>query len=58
MTTIKVAKVGALLPVLVADGRAPEIPEAADTYGWLVGSWELDVYRYWGKDVSAHRIKG
>jgi hypothetical protein len=58
MTTIEVAKVGALLPVLEAHGRAPEIPEAADAYGWLVGSWELDVYRYWGKDVSAHRIKG
>jgi hypothetical protein len=38
MTTIEVAKVGALLPVLAAHGRAPEIPEAADAYGWLVGS--------------------
>ena len=57
MTTIEVAKVGALLPVLAAHGRAPEIPEAADVYGWLIGSWELDVYRYWGKDVSPDRIK-
>lgn len=29
---------------LAAPGRAPEIPEAADAYGWLIGSWELDVY--------------
>jgi hypothetical protein len=58
MTTIEVAKVGALLAVLPAHGRAPEIPEAADAYGWLIGSWELDVYRYWRKDVSAHHIKG
>ena len=58
MTTIEVAKVGALPAVLAAHGRAPEIPEAADAYGWLIGSWELDVCRYWGKDVSTHRIKG
>jgi hypothetical protein len=38
MTTIEVAKVGALLAVLAAHGRAPEIPEAADSYGWLIGS--------------------
>jgi hypothetical protein len=58
MTTIKVAKVGALLLVLAADGRAPEIPELRmPTDGWS-GVGELDVYRYWGKDVSAHRIKG
>ena len=24
---------------LGASGRSPEIPEAADLYGWLVGSW-------------------
>jgi hypothetical protein len=44
--------------LLVARGRAPEIPEAADAYGWLVGSWELDVRRYWGIDVSARGLKG
>src|SRR5262249_36141868 len=26
---------------LVASGRSPEIPEASDVYGWLVGSWNL-----------------
>jgi hypothetical protein len=49
---------GDLLAALSAPGRAREIPESADAYGWLVGSWELDVIRYWARDVSAHRIKG
>src|SRR5262245_44400376 len=41
-----------------AQGRSPEIPESSDVYGWLVGSWELEVRRYWGMDVSAHGLKG
>jgi hypothetical protein len=41
----------------VAPGRSAEIPEAADAYGWLIGSWELDV-RHYGVDVSALGIKG
>jgi len=32
------------LNALSAAGRSPEIPEAADAYGWLTGSWALDVY--------------
>jgi hypothetical protein len=43
---------------LSAPGRSPDIPESADAYGWLVGSWELDVRRYWGVDVSAQRLTG
>jgi hypothetical protein len=42
---------------LAAPGRSPEIPEAADVYGWLVGSWELDVYDYQA-DGSVRRSKG
>ena len=42
---------------LTAPGRSPEIPEAADVYGWLVGSWELDVL-YYRVDVAALQIKG
>ena len=42
---------------LAAAGRSPEIPEGADCYGWLAGSWELDVRRYW-VDVSSQGIKG
>jgi hypothetical protein len=32
--------------VLIAMHRSPEIPEAADLYGWLIGSWKLDVVAY------------
>jgi hypothetical protein len=42
---------------LAAPGRSPEIPEAADAYGWLIGSWELDIVHY-RIDVRARRIKG
>jgi hypothetical protein len=38
--------------LLAANGRAPEIPEAADVYGWLIGSWDLDVHRYAGAEVA------
>ena len=43
---------------LAASGRSSEISEADDAYGWLVGSWELDVRHYWAVDVSAQGIKG
>ena len=43
---------------LAADGRSPEIPEAADVYGWLCGSWDLTVLRYRGIDVSARGLTG
>jgi hypothetical protein len=44
--------------VLPAAGRSSEIPESADAYGWLVGSWELDVVHYWAMNVSGRGIKG
>jgi hypothetical protein len=31
---------------LAATGRSREIPEAMDAYGWLIGSWELDLTGY------------
>jgi hypothetical protein len=43
---------------LIASGRSPEIPESADVYGWLVGSWQLDVLHYKAIDVSSQHIKG
>jgi hypothetical protein len=43
--------------LLAAATRSPEIPETADVYGWLVGSWELDVRTFWATDVSAQGIK-
>lgn len=42
---------------LLAEGRSPEVPEAADAYGWLVGSWDLDVRHYW-VDVSSRGLEG
>ena len=46
------------LGLLQAPGRSPEIPEAQDAYGWLVGSWELDVLHYKAVDVSLKKFKG
>jgi hypothetical protein len=43
---------------LVASGRSPEIPESEDVYGWLVGSWELDVIHYKTVDLSSRNLKG
>ena len=42
---------------LAAPARAPEIPAEHDIYGWLAGSWELDVIRY-GVDVRDRAIRG
>ena len=42
--------------LLASPGRSPEIPESADIYGWLVGSWELEILTYW-TDVSARGLK-
>lgn len=44
--------------VLAARGRSPEITESEDVYGWLVGSWELEVLHYAGVDVSHLNLKG
>jgi hypothetical protein len=44
--------------LLASPGRSTEIPESADLYGWLVGSWELDARVYWGIDVSGRGLKG
>jgi hypothetical protein len=44
--------------LLSASGRSPEIPETADVYGWLVGSWELEVLHYKGLDLSSPKITG
>jgi hypothetical protein len=53
----RIEKADSLHPVLRAAGRSPDIPEEADAYGWLVGTWELDVLHYWAQDVSALGLK-
>jgi len=57
MTTLAAQDRGILANALMATERSPEIPEQEDIYGWLIGSWDLDVYRY-GVDVSSLGIKG
>jgi len=57
MPTIEAAGIQEFQSALGAQGRSPEIPEADDVYGWLVGSWELDVCRYWGVDVTERGLK-
>ena len=32
--------------VLLAESRSAEIPQTEDLYGWLVGSWDLEVVGY------------
>jgi hypothetical protein len=36
---------------LLTTRRSPEIPDASDLYGFLVGSWTLEVRRYAGIDT-------
>jgi hypothetical protein len=47
-----------LYSALGAAGRSHEIPESADVYGWLLGSWELDIEYYAGVPVAALGLKG
>lgn len=44
--------------LLFAPARSSEIPESEDVYGWLVGSWVLDVLRYRAVDLSQEKIIG
>ena len=44
--------------LLGAERRSPEITEAHDIYGWLVGSWELEVVHYKAVDVSGLSLRG
>lgn len=43
---------------LAAPGRSTDIPESTDVYGWLVGSWELEVLHYKAADLRARHIQG
>jgi hypothetical protein len=52
------AFVAALISSDRAAGRAPLLPAAADLYGWLVGSWTLEVRHYAGVEVAALDLRG
>lgn len=47
-----------LIRLLHSRTRSSDIPESADVYGWLVGSWELDVLYYRATDLRSHNVKG
>jgi len=49
---------GNFFSVISAEGRSSEIPEEHDVYGWLVGSWDLEVLHYKALDVRSQRITG
>jgi hypothetical protein len=49
---------GNFISLLHSATRSPEIPESSDIYGWLVGSWHLDVQHYRGLDLSSRNMKG
>jgi hypothetical protein len=58
MATIAATQKADFDATLAASGRSPEIPASLDVYGWLVGSWELDVLHYKTIDVSGQHLKG
>jgi hypothetical protein len=43
--------------VLSSPERAPQIPSGDDLYGWLIGSWEMDVFIH-DKEDRIYRSKG
>src|SRR5262245_24674776 len=57
MTVVQAEDQG-FVTVLSTPGRSPEIPDSMDVYGWLVGSWDMEVLRYRGIDVAGRGIKG
>src|SRR5439155_23144021 len=58
MKATQVRQWESFIALLAAPGRSLEIRESGDVYGWLVGSWELEVLHYKAVDVSAQRIRG
>ncbi len=58
MPTFSAAERGSFHTLLAAPARSPEIPDSADVYGWLVGSWEFEVLHYRAVDVSTLALTG
>src|SRR5262245_24458360 len=44
--------------LLAAQDRSPDIPESDDVYGWLCGSWDLDVLHYRAVNVASRGLTG
>ena len=56
--TTNVEQEMAFYSLLAAATRSVEIPESADVYGWLCGSWDLEVLHYRGINVAARGLTG
>ncbi len=54
MTTFSALQASGFEDALVAPGRSAEIPEAADAYGWLIGSWDLECHDYFADGTKRH----
>jgi hypothetical protein len=57
MTSISTDLESEFVAALKFSERSSEIPESADAYGWLVGSWEIDIL-YYRTDVRDRNLKG
>ena len=57
MATMEAKVVETVRALVEAHARSSEIPAEHDVYGWLVGSWDLDVRVYWGQDVASKRLR-
>ncbi|GLU32469.1 hypothetical protein WKR88_28585 [Trinickia caryophylli] len=58
MNRIETNLTNAFVLALAAPGRASDIAETDDVYGWLVGSWSLDVLCYRGVDLRGQGMTG
>jgi hypothetical protein len=45
-TSSELVETDAMYAALAATSRSPVIPKEMDVYGWLIGSWELEVVGY------------
>ena len=58
MTTLEAEEKEGLHRALIASGRSPEIPETADLYGWLVGSWDLEISLFQEEKLIEKGMRG
>ena len=45
-----IREINSMHTALAATGRSEQIPEEMDIYGWLIGSWDLEVIGYDDED--------
>jgi hypothetical protein len=58
MSAAQRTELTSFLTLLSSPDRSLEIPESADAYGWLVGSWELEVLHYRAIDLRSQNFRG